>query len=792
MAKRMAFLVGINDYGEYSGLPRLNYAEADVKLMAETLETTAGFSTKILLGSEANLDKIARGLHSYYNDNNLDLFLFYFAGHGELIPQVDMHCLHCYNSEMGDIVGALNIQDWASRIKRNIIARRIVLVVDACQKSFYRGARTVDTPGLSPSVSTALQIVSDQAEHTNGTIDTNEYIKQKRRLLFTLLSCGPCQVSFEDDKLKHGIFTFALAKEIKENGHKLPLSKISKKVAEYTIERCRKKHWSPQQVPEWIGPSVDEDVLLVDALNSILPDEDKIIGRAVSDIYDAHPSPYGTQGYVRRYEKGSFYLLKKVGKPKRKLTKIEDNSSFSLSDSNIEARYESLGGSRSVLGFPIEKVQNAWKSLKETQESLSTVQAFEGGNIYFRKGCGAHTVLKGSIKDLVKESEQDLLEKQDKKATGGVFGFPVSEQMEISSVTKALGHVQRFESGLIIDWSGGVFGIKGKFYDLYQSLGEWTSPLGFTVSNEQPVALSISESTGSMQIFENGCMIWDKKNDRCIYIEGDIFQEWYSNRSKYAFPINNPYPLENGFEQPFEGGKIVIEQTNSQKKTPIKREIETATISVKKEELIAPPTGITSRKSDNLFSLSKKQLDTLRRLHEKISSNLSSLLNFYLSTQMFVKLHSIEGLTYVRFIKSLPARTYMNAISMKPSDKISVLAIESKLLFSMINILNKKSTDISSEKRAIEDMDRGVIGGLVRTILERLEEGWEEITPFNMSVLQTGTSPQSLALLVSSEQVVAISFELTVGGGTGFMHFCIPNALLQSISDKTLTKHRMQ
>lgn len=782
MSKRMAFLVGINNYGESSGLSELNYAESDVELMVDTLEKNSSFSTKTLMGKEATQTGIIKRLHEFDFEDDLNLFLFYFAGHGELIRGAGTYCLHCYGSEMGDTVGTLNMQELANRIKKNIKAQQIVLIIDACRNKVYRGAQLRGTPGLDSSVCSILKKISNTSRHV---ILTPKNMKPK--LVFTLLSCGVEQVSYEDSELKHGIFTYALAKEIKENGAKLPLNKLSLKVGDYTYNRCIKNNWKPIQIPEWFEPLISTEVYIIETLNANLPDNDEIIGKAVSNIIEAHPSPYGTQGYVRRYEKGSFYLLKKVGKPKRKSIKIEENKSFRLSNINIEARYENMGGSRSILGFPVEEVQAAWRGLKDNQELHCMMQAFEGGNIYFCKGCGVHTVLKGSIKFLLKESEQNLLRNQNKKVTGGVFGFPISDQMEVSSVTKAAGQAQRFEYGIIIDWSGGVFGIRGACFDLYQSLGEWTSSLGFPVSNEQPLKSEITDATGIMQTFENGCMIWNKKNDRCFYIAGEIFQKWKKNSSRYAFPINNPYTVEFEVEQLFEGGKIVIEKSDPSKKISIKKKTAPTPRPIKKEKMIARHSNISSQKSDDLFKLSKEQLGILSRIHEQISCNLSSVLNFYLSTHVHVKPHSLEGFTYAKFTHSLPAATYMNAISMTPSEKISALAINLKLLFSMIDILNRRGIGRSSQKRAITKQDRGEIDGLVRTILEGIEKGWEEILTFNISVLQTGTSPQSITLLDSSEQVVSISFELTIGKENGLIHFCIPDILLQSISEKLQT-----
>jgi hypothetical protein len=471
MGKRMAFLVGIDDYGEHSGLAKLKYAEADARLMAETLEELSGFSTKILPGKQATRDEIIHGLHTFYDVDDLDLFLFYFSGHGEYIPEVGLHYLHCYGSERGDTLGTLKTQEWANRIERRIWANQIVLVMDACRNRIYRGAQTRGTPGLDSSVPSALKEISG---HTHSDSSTPDYMGE--RFFYTLLSCGAGQFSYEDEELKQGLFTYALVKEIKENGAKFPLNKLHKKVGEYTFKRCKRNNWYPYQIPEWIEPSVTLDVY--------------------------------------------------------------------------------LGG--------------------------------------------------------------------------------------------------------IVD-----------------------------------------------------------KN----------------------FPGDEKIPL-------------------------------------KKDVTILPPY------IDNTLALSGKQLDALRIIHEDISCNLSALLSSYLKAQVDVKLKSIEALTYTDFLSSLTNPTYINAILMKkPIREFLALEIDSKILFPMINILDGKAEEPSEENRNINDLDKGLMDGLVETVLEGLEEGWEGITPFNISVIQTETSPHSFAKLTSLEKIVSISFELTVGRAEGLMHFFIPNTFLISIGN---------
>jgi hypothetical protein len=560
MGKRVAFIVGINDYGDNSRITSLKYAEADAKLMDKTLRELFEFTTTVILGEQANHVEITRALRTFYNEEDIDLFLFYFSGHGELIREVGMHCLYCYGSEYGDTLGTLNLMEWANRIKRNIHASQILLVVDACRDKIHRGVDfRGETVGLHASVRTDLSQISNEPSSFWGNTFEEE---EKPKLLFTLLSCGVGQVSYEDDELKQGIFTYALVKELKKHGKTLPFSQLRKKVGDYTYKQCISKNLYPQ-MPEWIEPSLTGEVFLVEINEGNkkinLPDLDRHLGKAISDVFVADPSPYGTQGYVRRYEKGSIYFVFKAGHPRIDWAKLKNGTSIHLLDlSPIGVRYESMGGSGSILGFPAFEVKDAWNSQRKDWKSSGLVQFFEGGSIFFCERYGAHSLVMGDIWKHFRESELNAHREEGEKLTGGQFGFPICDQEEVSSITNAVGTVQRFEFGLIFAWSAGVFSVVKGFYNLYQSKGEWKSDLGFPLSDEEPIE-SLTEVEAIIQFFEQGCMLWSRQTDECRYIVGEIYLKWKDNKDEYGFPLNNPSRLENKIEQIFENDKICIE-----------------------------------------------------------------------------------------------------------------------------------------------------------------------------------------------------------------------------------------
>lgn len=286
-----------------------------------------------------------------------------------------------------------------------------------------------------------------------------------------------------------------------------------------------------------------------------LPDHDSELGQALSGIIHATPSPYGTKGILRRYAKGTIYLLTEKGHPIAGYPKIENNTHFKINDSQIGRKYELRGGTGSKLGFPLKNKQIALDHKTWGDFIVSgSIQFFEGGRIYDSPRFGTHVMYEGNI--LRKFVEYEI--QTGNKTTGGKLGFPITESYETQSVSGAKGVVQRFIYGYIIDWSAGTYRVEMGFHDIYQSLDEWWGKLGFPLSDEQEYISSVSNKKGYIQYFENGCTQWNDEINFGFYMDGDIYKRWLDEKEKLGFALNSVVLTKNSRLQHFEGGVIEL------------------------------------------------------------------------------------------------------------------------------------------------------------------------------------------------------------------------------------------
>lgn len=190
-----AVLVGINQYGPESGLTDLKYAEADASDLAKVLEGKYGFRTKPLLGKEASRDALEQSLLSCGEG---ELFLFFFAGHGQLIRgQYRLHPADSYRSGFR----TLSLDDLGGFWRHGFGYEKVLAILDACRHEMggARGENGFDT---------------QSARRVHTLIEAERWVE-------ILYGCSEGQVSYEDDELGHGLLTHALLQVLRRDHERL-------------------------------------------------------------------------------------------------------------------------------------------------------------------------------------------------------------------------------------------------------------------------------------------------------------------------------------------------------------------------------------------------------------------------------------------------------------------------------------------------------------------------------------------------------------------------------------------
>ena len=196
-----AVVVGINDYPKTR---RLKYAVADAKAFYRHLVDVIQIPPEnviLLLNQDARLSRLrsSLGTHLKRKAGKEDMVIIYFAGHGAtekdvLSPDGDglEKYLLPYDVDPEDLYASALPMREISHIFYRIQSERVIFIADSCY-SGASGGRTISLSGVRANISDAFL---DRIAGGKGTV--------------IMTASGANEVSAEDEKLQHGVFTFYL------------------------------------------------------------------------------------------------------------------------------------------------------------------------------------------------------------------------------------------------------------------------------------------------------------------------------------------------------------------------------------------------------------------------------------------------------------------------------------------------------------------------------------------------------------------------------------------------------
>jgi len=196
-----AAVIGVNNYPH---VRKLHYAVNDAKAFYDHLvhsNQIPAENVTLLLNQEANLTKVRSilGTHLKSKAGKDDMVIIYFAGHGAtekdvMSPDGDglEKYLLPYDADPKDLYATALPMGEISRIFNRIRSERLIFIADSCY-SGASGGRTISLTEMRANISDAF---------------LDRIAGGKGRIILT--ASGANEVSAEDKKLQHGVFTYFL------------------------------------------------------------------------------------------------------------------------------------------------------------------------------------------------------------------------------------------------------------------------------------------------------------------------------------------------------------------------------------------------------------------------------------------------------------------------------------------------------------------------------------------------------------------------------------------------------
>ena len=277
-----AIIIGIGNYKD-GRVPKLNYARSDAKAFYDLLLNPAHVglkqeNVKLLLDEDATLFNLKNIVISWlFQKAKSDSTIFiYFAGHGGLesdktasekdgiakyLLPWDCNCDNLYASALSNT----QLQEILSAI----VSKRIIFFMDSCYSAGVTGGGARD-----------MGIIEDFSKKIAGT---------EGRIV--IASAKPNQRSWEDDSIKHGIFTYHLLEALKgkadyDNDGYVSISEVYNYLQNNVPDSVRRLSQSIQE-PLLTGDLTKDIFLTANASRLKEKSEELIMKRKqLSDIYN--------------------------------------------------------------------------------------------------------------------------------------------------------------------------------------------------------------------------------------------------------------------------------------------------------------------------------------------------------------------------------------------------------------------------------------------------------------------------------------------------------------------------
>jgi uncharacterized caspase-like protein len=238
MAKKLALIIGIENYCQTSGLIRVLYAKNDAQAMADYAQQ-AGFSLisgKPLLDQEASYSEVIRQLRFMFHHSRPDDFLLlYYAGHGYFSEGGGY--LMPFDYQKGKGIDESSCISFASFNKRfeNQKTKRFIFFLDTCHSGFAVEQVGIRGPGSAVSPRAREKIEQQMKE----MLKSNESYRNVGRVIFT--SSISTENSYHIRKFKHGLFTYYLlsALEMKQGKNVINVEDLIRQVKDDVLDYCK-------------------------------------------------------------------------------------------------------------------------------------------------------------------------------------------------------------------------------------------------------------------------------------------------------------------------------------------------------------------------------------------------------------------------------------------------------------------------------------------------------------------------------------------------------------------------
>jgi flagellar motor switch protein FliM len=185
----------------------------------------------------------------------------------------------------------------------------------------------------------------------------------------------------------------------------------------------------------------------------------------------------------------------------------------------------------------------------------------------------------------------------------------------------------------------------------------------------------------------------------------------------------------------------------------------------------------------------RDQFYALEEVYDKFATLFEAHLSSLLQRSMDVEFVSTEIVKYQECIGAFSSPTSFTVFTMNPLIGSAMLAIEPRLVYSLIDCMFGGDGKPTERMREFTIIEQRMIRKFATEVLTNLQQAWKAINPIKMAIKRAEIKPEFVHLASPSDLMVVIVFAVKGQGFSGNLHVCIPYLMLEPIKDKLSSKY---
>jgi len=180
------------------------------------------------------------------------------------------------------------------------------------------------------------------------------------------------------------------------------------------------------------------------------------------------------------------------------------------------------------------------------------------------------------------------------------------------------------------------------------------------------------------------------------------------------------------------------------------------------------------------------RMPTLEIIHERFARIFRVSLSSAMRKAVDVHVTSTDMMKFGEFMKTLPVPTSINIFRMEPLRGFALLILEARLVFALVDHFfgGYGQTHMKVEGREFTAIEQRIIQRVVGMALAELEKAWKPVHDVRVVFTRSEVNPQFAGIVVPTEIVIVVTFEIELESSMGHMTLCLPYSKVETIREK--------